>query len=180
MKRLLSYFIQGLLFLAPIAATLWIVYIILNWIDGLLHIPIPGVGFVATLVIITFVGFLVSRIFSKGLLHLVDSAFSRVPFIKLVYSSVKDLIGAFTGKKKIFDRPVLVALLPQSNVRVLCFITRDDLSSLGLAGDVAVYVPQAYNFAGNLIIVPKNQVTPIDKPGSEVMAFIVSAGISGK
>ncbi|MDO8734325.1 MAG: DUF502 domain-containing protein [Elusimicrobiota bacterium] len=180
MKKLFSYFMQGLLFIVPIAVTLYVIYIIFVKIDRLLRIPIPGIGFITTLAIIICVGFLVSRIFSKGLLKLIDISFNRIPIVKIVYSSVKDLIGAFTKDKKMFGSPVLVTIIPQSNIRAVGFITNDDLTALNLIGDVAVYMPQSYNFAGNLIIVPKSQVTPIDKPGSEVMAFIVSAGISGK
>ncbi|MFA5779396.1 MAG: DUF502 domain-containing protein [Elusimicrobiota bacterium] len=180
MKKLFSYFMQGLLFIVPIAVTLYVVYIIFVKIDGLLNMPVPGIGFITTLAIIICVGFLVSSIFSRGLLKLIDISFNRIPIVKIVYSSVKDLIGAFTADKKMFGSPVLVTLIPQSNIRAVGFITKDDLTALNLSGDVAVYMPQSYNFAGNLIIVPKSQVMPIDKPGSEVMAFIVSAGISGK
>ena len=58
------------------------------------------------------------------------------------------------------------------------FVTRDDLSLLGLNDDVAVYLPQSYNFAGNLIIVPRDRVVPIAAPASVVTALIVSGGIS--
>lgn len=192
MKKLLGYFIKGLLFIVPIAATIYVFYLVFDWVDGLLHIPLPGVGFVATILLITAVGYLLSGILGRGVLNLVDSALKNIPFIKLVYTSLKDLTGAFAGEKKIFDRPVLVTFLPQSDVhpvrdgvsngaKIIGFITRDDLTGLGanLKDYVAVYVPQAYNFAGNLIIVHKDQVTPINKPGPEVMALIVSAGISG-
>lgn len=191
MKKLLGYFIKGLLFITPIAVTIYVFYMVFDWVDGLLHIPLPGVGFVTTIILVTAVGYLLSGIFGRGVLNLLDSALKNIPFIKLVYTSLKDLTGAFAGEKKIFDRPVMVALaplsaglpagLPESNIKILGFITRDDLTGLdaNLKDNVAVYVPQAYNFAGNLIIVHKDQVTPINKPGPEVMALIVSAGISG-
>jgi uncharacterized membrane protein len=70
------------------------------------------------------------------------------PIIKLLYTSAKDLMGVFVGEKKFFDKPVLVSLLPDSETKVIGFITREDLNSLGLSGSVAVYMPQAYNFAG--------------------------------
>ncbi|MEW6027440.1 MAG: DUF502 domain-containing protein, partial [Planctomycetota bacterium] len=152
------------------------VYFVFVKIDGLLHIPIPGIGFIATIVFITFIGLLASSILTKGLVKMLDNLFNKIPFIKLVYSSLKDLMKAFVGEKKMFDRPVLVSL--SCSAKVIGFITSDDLEWLDIKDSVAVYMPQAYNFAGNLIIVPKNQVTPIDKDGGEVMAFIVSAGLS--
>jgi uncharacterized membrane protein len=106
--------------------------------------------------------------------------FRRLPLVKMIYTSVKDLIGAFVGDKKGFNKPVKATLLPGSNVHVLGFITEESLSKFGLEDTVAVYLPQSYNFAGNLILVPKEQVTPIDADSGDVMAFIVSGGISAK
>ena len=180
MKKLLGYFFKGLLVLVPIAVTVYVVYLVFTKIDHLLPIPIPGVGFVATIVLIILVGFLASNIMAKSLLGLIDKIFTRLPFIKLLYNSVRDLTDAFVGDKKIFDKPVLVSLSPDSKVKMVGFITKEDLSLLGLKEDVAVYLPQSYNFSGNLIIVPKDQVTPINRDSSEVMAFIISAGVSGK
>ncbi|MFH1228388.1 MAG: DUF502 domain-containing protein [Planctomycetota bacterium] len=181
MRKILGYFVNGLLFIVPIAVTVYALYLVFNWVDGLLHIPLPGVGFVATILLVTAVGYLLPGFFGRSVLNLIDSAFKHIPLIKLVYTSIKDLTGAFTGDKKMFDRPVLVSLLPESNAKVLGFITRDDLAELGLdlKDHVAVYMPQSYNFSGNLIIVHKDQITPINKNGPEVMKFIVSAGISG-
>jgi uncharacterized membrane protein len=73
---------------------------------------------------------------------------------------------------------VLVQLSADAGIRVVGFITREDLSMLGLKDDVAVYLPQSYNFAGNLLIVPRDRVTPIDARPSQVTTFIVSGGVS--
>ncbi|MBI5779733.1 MAG: DUF502 domain-containing protein [Planctomycetes bacterium] len=180
MKKLFGYFVKGLLVSAPLAATVYVVYLVFNWVDGWLRIPYPGVGFVATIILITLTGYLASGLFFKGLMKMLDAQVSRIPLIKLIYSSLKDLMKAFVGEKKMFDRPVLVKLYDTSEAMVIGFITRDDLSMLGIKDSVAVYLPQSYNFAGNLIIVPRRNVTPLDKNGPEVMAFIVSAGLSGK
>ena len=180
MKKLFGYFIRGLLVTVPLAVTVYVVYYVFTGVDGWLRIPYPGVGFVVTIILITLIGYLASGLFFRGVMKMLDHQVSRIPFIKLVYSSLKDLMKAFVGEKKLFDRPVLVKLTGESDIKVIGFITRDDLDSLGIKDSVAVYLPQAYNFAGNLIIVPRNQVQPIDKNGPEVMAFIVSAGLSGK
>ncbi len=182
MKKLFGYFIKGLLVVVPLAVTIYVIYVVFTGVDGLLHIPfpIPGIGFIATIILITLIGYLASGIFIRGLMKMLDNLVTRIPLIKLIYSSLKDLMKAFIGEKKMFDRPVLVKLSGESDIKVIGFITRDNLESLGIKDSVAVYLPQAYNFAGNLIIVPRHQVQPIDKNGPEVMAFIVSAGLSGK
>lgn len=179
MKKLVRYFFEGLLFVIPLVVTIYIIYLIFTKIDSLLGIGIPGVGFVTTIVAITFLGFLASNLFTKSLLGVIDKIFNRLPFIKLIYSSIKDLIGAFVGDKKKFDRPVFVSI-SDSNIKIIGFITRESLENFDLSDHIGVYIPQSYNFAGNLIIVPKSQVSPINADSSDVMAFIVSGGISGK
>ena len=180
MKRITKYFFQGLLFLVPLVITIYIIYIIFDKIDNLFGFNIPGLGFVLTLIIITAVGFITSNIIIRKFVLLIDALFTRVPLIKLLYSSIKDLIDAFVGNKKSFDKPALVKLTPDSNVTILGFITCEDLNHVGLAHSVAVYLPQSYNFAGNLVIVPRSQVIPIEADSGNVMAFIVSGGITSK
>ncbi|MBI5183976.1 MAG: DUF502 domain-containing protein [Nitrospinae bacterium] len=180
MKKLTKYFFEGLLVLVPLVATIYVIYIIFVKIDRLFRFEIPGMGFAATILIITAIGFIASNFLTKGLIRLIDRIFSRLPLVKMIYTSIKDLIGAFVGEKKGFNKPVFVALSPESNIRVIGFVTRESLNNIGLADSVAVYLPQSYNFAGNLIVVPKDQVTPISAEGGRVMAFIVSGGITAQ
>jgi uncharacterized membrane protein len=96
----------------------------------------------------------------------------------MIYSSVKDLVAAFTGDKKKFDKPVVVELVP-SGAKAIGFVTRESLGFLGLPGETAVYFPQSYNFAGSVLIFPSAQVKPLKIDSSEAMRFIISGGISG-
>lgn len=178
MKRLTRYFLNGLLFLVPVVATIYVIYIIFIKIDNLFDFPIPGTGFLITIFIITFIGFIGSNFLTRRLVNLIDTMFSRLPLIKMLYTSVKDLISAFVGEKKGFNKPVAVTLSPNSNVMVIGFVTNESLNELGLADTVAVYLPQSYNFAGNLILVPKEQITPLSVDSVSLMKFIVSGGIA--
>jgi len=186
MKRITRYFLSGLLFVAPVGLTLYILYAAFTGIDGwlqplerrLLKGTIPGLGFAVVLLGILLVGFLASSFLTRRLFRLVGRLFERLPLVKLLYTSIRDLLDAFVGEKKRFDRPVLVRPVPGSEARVMGFITNDDLTSLGLAGEVAVYVPQSYNFAGNLVVVPRSAVTPLEAEAGAVMKFIVSGGVS--
>lgn len=180
MKRLVRYFLEGLLYVIPLAVTVFVLYKIFVTVDGFLKLPIPGLGFVLTIVGITLIGLLASNVLTRGLLALVAKLFEKVPFIKLIYTSIKDLIGAFVGDKKSFDKPVLVTLTTDGHAKAIGFITRESLETYGLVDHVAVYFPQSYNFAGNLLIFPKDQVQPLDVESSEAMAFLVSGGVSGK
>jgi uncharacterized membrane protein len=187
MRRLTRYFIEGLLFLVPVVATIYIVYIVFVKVDGLIRfevpglgIRVPGLGFLATVFLIMLIGFIASNFLTRRLTSLIDKVFMKLPLVKLLYTSVKDLIGAFVGDKKGFNKPVAVTVSPGSNVSVLGFITAEDLSSFGLAEKVAVYLPQSYNFAGNMIVVSKEQVQPLEADSGDFMTFIVSGGISTK
>ncbi len=180
MKKLTEYFFKGLLFLIPLLATVYVLYILFIKIDRLFSFDIPGVGFVVTILTITCVGFIASNFLTRGLVRMVDRTFTRLPLIKMIYTSIKDLTGAFVGDKKSFNRPVLVRLAAGSDIRCIGFVTREDLDHLGISESVAVYLPQSYNFAGNLVIVPREHVTPLRADSGEVMAFIVSGGLTAR
>ena len=178
MKRISRYFLEGLLVLVPFVVTTWVIYIIFEKIDGLFYFRIPGMGVSVTLFLIFLVGFVTSNFLTRQLVSLADTLFSRVPLVKMIYSSIKDLLNAFVGDKKSFNRPVQVTLIPDSSLRAIGFVTNDSLENIGIDGSVAVYLPQSYNFAGNLIVVPKDQVTPLEADSGDVMAFVVSGGVS--
>ncbi|UFJ42993.1 DUF502 domain-containing protein [Brevibacillus humidisoli] len=180
MRRLARYFLEGLLYSVPLAVTIFVLYQVFITVDSWLGFTVPGLGFAVTIVVITAIGFLASGALTKSALTLVERLFTRVPLVKLLYNSLKDLIGAFVGEKKSFDQPVLVRLSADSQVKVIGFITRDSLETFGLRDHVAVYLPQSYNFAGNLLIVPCEQVEQLEADSADVMAFLVSGGVSGK
>ena len=188
MRTLAKYFAKGLLFLIPVAATFYILYWLFTSVDMHVRTPLEeavgapltrGLGVLITLALILLVGLLVSLFITRPLFLLVERLLERVPLVKLLYSSLKDLVGAFMGDKKKFDQPVLLTLNPAGNVKAVGFVTRKSLDFLDLHDEVAVYCPQSYNFAGNVLILPRSQVQPIDLDSSDMMAFVVSGGVSG-
>ena len=178
MSRLLAYFLRGLVVVVPLALTVYVCVAIFTKIDSWLGLPIPGAGFVLALALITVVGFMASSIVTRTLLGAVDRLFERLPFVRLLYSSAKDMLNAFVGEKRRFDKPVLVALSADRAVKVLAFLTSDSLVSLGVSDHVAVYMPQSYGFAGHILVVPADRVERIDADAAEVMAFIISGGVT--
>lgn len=186
-KQLLSWFLQGLLFTAPVALTIYILYVSFTVVDGILTdvilnifgFRIPGLGLIVILGSITIIGFLGSSIVFRPLLSYLDKLISQAPLVKIIYTSIKDFMSAFVGKEKRFTEPVLVKVSRDANLEKMGFVTKRDLSNLGISsGKVAVYLPHSYNFSGNLFIVPVENITPLDAPPSEVMKFIVSAGVT--
>jgi len=179
----MNYFLKGLLIFVPVALTIFTIIWVFTKLDSLfgktLGISIPGLGLVITVAIITSIGFLASNFVGKKFFTLVDKVFAKLPLVKMLYSAIKDMIEAFAGEKKSFDKPVLVELTA-AGPKAVGFITRKSLEFLSLADHVAVYFPQSYNFAGSVLIFPAEQVKPLDVDSAEVMAFIVSGGVSVK
>jgi uncharacterized membrane protein len=187
MKKLLMYFIQGLLVTVPVAITLFVVYKIIDLVSSAFSIfgtivsPAvdPFIYLLISVGIIFLMGLLGSSIILQPLFNLFDSALERTPFIKTIYSSVKDLMEAFVGGKKRFDKPVLVVVNKENNIRRLGFVTQQSLSDLKIQeGFVAVYLPMSYSFSGNLIIVPAENISPVDASSTDVMKFIISGGVT--
>lgn len=130
------------------------------------------------LVLIPVIGFAASNFLTSWLTRGVEAMFVRLPLVKMIYTAIRDLVNAFVGDQRRFNRPVVVTVSENENIRVLGFLTNDSLSLLSLNGSVAVYLPQSYNFAGNLLIVPAKNVSPVDIDPGEVMKFIVAGGVT--
>lgn len=186
-KNLINYFLQGLLYLAPVTITLWVIYQIFVFIDSLLTgyikqiigIDIPGLGLLLLLVTISLVGFLGSTFIFHPVVNYLDKVLTKTPLIKIVYTSVKDLVSAFVGQKKKFNEPVLIRMSREWEVERIGFITNRDLSIIGEPNKkVAVYLPHAYTWSGNIYVVPAENVKKIDAPAMEVMKFVISAGVT--
>jgi uncharacterized membrane protein len=178
MKRLVRYFLNGLLFSAPAALTVYVLWAIFTTVDGWLRIPIPGVGFVITLLLVTLIGFLASNFLARRLLDWIEDLLETLPGVRLLYSGIKDVIDAFVGEKKRFSRPVVVTLDPVAGSQAIGFLTQDSLDELGMADHVTVYLPFSYSFAGQMLVFPRDRVTPLAAPSAKVMAFVVSGGVA--
>jgi len=179
MKRLARYFLRGLVFVVPIALTLWVFFVAFQTIDGLLGFEVPGVGILVLVLVTTLCGFLVSNFLTRRLMTVFENLLDRLPVARLLHSSVKDLMAAFVGEKRRMGKPVLVDLDAAGAIRTVGFVTRESFGQAELSESVAVYLPQSYNFAGQLLIVPRSRIHPLTGEGPSVMQFIVSGGVAG-
>lgn len=185
--RVVSYFLQGLLLIAPIFVTIYAVFYIFNLLDStieklfrlLFHFYYPFTGIIAMFFIIAFIGFIGSLVIFQPMLHVLDALIERVPLVKDIYSSMKDFFGAFISKKKKFDKPVMFEVGKDSGVFRLGFITQEDLSDMSIKDKVAVYAPWSYNLSGTLFIVNKNQIQILhDVKAGDMMKFVMSGGVT--
>lgn len=194
MKQLISAFtgafLRGLLFVVPAAVTIYVIVRMFLFIDGLLmqalgeYLPlygiVPGLGILTLVLLITLLGIFGSTILAQPLNRSFTRLLDRAPLVRTLFVSIKDLLSAFVGKEKRFAHPVLVRLGSTGMaIERLGFVTRTDLESLGIGPEkVAVYLPHSYAWSGNLCIVSREQVTPLDIRPSDAMKFIVSGGVS--
>jgi uncharacterized membrane protein len=179
MKTLLGYFWRGCLVLLPVGATFYLAYLVVATFDRLVPVGIPGLGFALALALVTLVGFMTSNVLGRSIVATAERWLTSLPFLKLVYTSIRDLVHAFVGDRKAFDQPVAVPLFPGSSSLALGYVTRDTMEKLGMSDHVAVYFPQSYNFAGNVLLVPRDQVVRLQVSNTDLMTFIVSGGVSG-
>jgi uncharacterized membrane protein len=179
MKRLLTFFFQGLIATAPVVITIYLLYVSFMYIDGLLPFEIPGIGLIVIVVSVTIIGFFVNIAIRTPLYHFSKRILDRLPIFKVIVTSIKDLLSAFVGKEKKFEHPVIVTLDKENGIERFGFLTQESRSFLDFDDQkIAVYFPSSYGILGELFIVPKENVKPLTAKASDVMKFIISGGVS--
>lgn len=186
MNKILKYFLQGLVVFIPLSITVIIIVKLFQFFESLFSfVGLTGIAFfdtiiafAALLIFVTIIGILASSFVFQKLFTFVEKKMEQAPLIRHLYSPIKDFMNAFMGNKKRFTKPVLVLTNPQANIQEVGFITQDDLKEWGINDKYAVYLPYSYSFSGKLIIVPKEQITPLNTDGSEAMKFIISGGVT--
>lgn len=186
MKRFITYFIQGLVLFIPFVITITILVKLFDFFTSIFSVigitAYPALntflGLIFTLVFIFLMGLLASSFVFKGFFSYVEDKLEHAPFIRHIYSPLKDFTNAFMGNKKKFNKPVLVLTNPQANIEEMGFVTHEDLKDLGIADKVSVYLPYSYSLSGRLIIVSPSQIKPINADPAETMKFIVSGGVT--
>ena len=178
-KNIIKYFLQGLLYIAPIGVTIYVIYAAFNFIDGIIPFGIPGLGLLVVIALLVLIGYLGGIIISSPFNSLFQKLLKKAPLLETIYSSVKDLMNTFVGNKKGFSEPVLVKIYDNSTIERIGFITNEEVESLNITkGKVLVYMPHSYAISGQLFVVEKKNVTKIDKSSSEVMKLIISGGVT--
>ncbi len=189
-KALLNYFVKGLLVVVPLGAAIFLIFWAVRSIDNALNLSdifwhdskkpvyIPGLGILNVLVVIFIAGILVTNVITDPIKRWANRWINRLPLFKFLYSSIKDLTEAFVGEEKKFNEPVLVEV-NEFGLKKIGFLVQKDLSVLNLPGEVAVYFPYSYSFAGQVVIISADKVKPIDKSAADMMKFVISGGVSG-
>lgn len=186
MKRIVQYFLQGILLLAPIVIVVYILYYFFTTIDGWLNsnletitgYSIPGLGILILFILITLLGFIGQTALVRPIKKLFSGFIQKIPLLNLLYSSLNDLFSAFVGKEKKFNIPVKVLFNKENNLWKMGFTTRESMNEIGNTDLAAIYFPHSYNFSGELYLVPSERVEKLNISPAEAMKFIVSGGVT--
>jgi uncharacterized membrane protein len=188
-----KYFITGLLVLVPLFITLWVLHTLINTMDqSLLLLPmawrpknlfgaeIPGIGALLTLLIIFFTGLVATNFFGRQLILLWESMLSRVPFVKSIYSSVKQVSDTLFSDSGNAFRKALLIEYPRQGTWTIAFLTGKPGGDVTnhLQGDyVSVYVPTTPNpTSGFFLMLPKKDVIELDMSVDAALKYIISMG----
>ena len=186
MKKIFSYFIQGILLVAPAAIIIYILYSLFITIDGwvtvniekIIGFSVPGLGILFLFITLTLLGILGQTAIIRPVQRMLENVIKKVPLLNLLYTSFSDLFSAFVGKERKFNTPVKVFFNKENNLYKLGFITKESLEEIGNSELAAVYFPHSYNFSGELYLVPTDRIEEVDLPPAEVMKFVVSGGVT--
>ncbi len=185
-KKFGTYFLQGVLLVAPVAIVVYILYSLFvtldswlaNTVESWFGFSVPGIGILLLIILLTLFGYIGQTAFMRPLKHLVGRLIKRVPVLNLLFSSLNDLFSAFVGKEKKFNIPVKVLFNKENNLWKLGFITKSSMEEIGNEELAAVYFPHSYNFSGELYLVPRERIQKLDITPAEAMKFIVSGGVT--
>ena len=196
MRKIGKLFLQGLIAILPIALTIYILY----WfavtaealLGGFLKLFIPekyyvaGMAVVAGFAIILAIGLLLRLWLFRELFSWGEKTLEKLPLVKTLYGSIRDLMSFFdTSKKKDFNKVVMVTIAG-TDTRLIGLVTREDFENLPSGIDdkssesMAVYLPMSYQMGGFTVFVPKKNVTPVDMSIEEAMRFALTAAVSIK
>ena len=198
MKSIPNTFVNGLLFSLPLIVTFGLLYWFLATAEGLLKIPlqwllpegwyITGMGVVSALVLVFCIGLLAQAFFIKYLFSWLEGLLEKIPLVKTLYSSAKDLIQFFTaGKDKELSSVVSVCF--DGNIQLIGFITNEQASLPSPAQQdsakedpqqeemYSVYFPMSYQVGGYLAYIPKSRCTLLDIPVQKAMQQVLTANI---
>ena len=190
MKRMQTIFLQGFVTVLPLALTIYILFTGIRLIDGLLgdalqdylSIYIPGLGLLLTFVLIFLFGLLLNNLLTRGLLDNLEKQLTQVPFIKAIYSPLRDLMNLFSKNNSNKLQRVVLVDIAEKNIRALGVVTRerfDDLPGFENEVDskVSVYIPMSYGLGGFTLLVDKSKLTEVNIPIEKAMSLAITGWV---
>lgn len=189
MKTIRRVFLTGLIIVLPTLITIYILGFTLRLVDSLLSDllrvylgrPIPGLGFLVTILFIFLVGLIATNVVGHKIIRLMETAFARLPIVKPIYTASRQIIDAFSSQRRSIFQLVVTIEYPRPGIYCVGFITGGSLPEIQHKTQqelVAVFLPTTPNpTSGFLLLVPKEQVTPLDMTVDDALKLIISGGV---
>lgn len=186
MKTVASTFLKGLLFTLPLVITFGLIYWLFATAENLLKIPlqlllpegwyVTGLGVASAAIIILCVGILVEAYITKYIFRLLETVIGKIPLVKTLYSSAKDLLHFFAGDKQ-NEMSQVVSVRLENNIRLIGFVTNGEACLGNESGLLAVYFPMSYQLGGYLAYMPKERCEALDIPVKTAMQQVLTAHV---
>jgi uncharacterized membrane protein len=192
MKKITRKLLAGLATILPVVITVYVLYWLATsaekFLGRLIRLALPegwywpGMGIAAGVILIFIIGLLMQAWIVRSLVAWGERIVLRIPLIKTVYGSVRDLIGFVTQGPDSGVRQVVALKIGDENLKLIGFVTREDLAGLpeeiGGQDRVAVYLPMSYQLGGYTVIVPRSAVQPVDMSLEEATRFVLTGGVA--
>jgi uncharacterized membrane protein len=186
-RKIGNLFLQGLIAILPLAATLAILYWMGSFAEALLGgvlkilMPdqwyVPGMGLLAGIIVVFIIGLLANVYIFRHLYQTFEGIIDRIPLVKTIFNSIRDIAGFLSnskGKNEV-QTPVLVKI--SDDIRLIGFITCASVPFIPDEGVVSVYMPMSYQIGGYTVFLPKSRLEPLDMPVEDAMRLVLTAGM---
>lgn len=190
LKALRQIFLKGLFTFLPIAVTIYILYAGVVIMESMLgttlqrffpSLYIPGSGFLLTIIFIFILGFLLNNLLTASLFSNVERQLLKVPFIKAIYSPLKDLMNLFSNSGAKEMKGVVLVEIGDNNIKALGLVTRDNFGDIAASehfeNRVAVFIPFSYGLGGYTLLVHRSKITEIDIPAEKAMSLAITGWV---
>ncbi len=191
--KIRHYFVTGLLITLPIFFTLYFIFVVVRFVDGIwgnvinyylkkyLGFGIPGLGFILAVITIFLVGFVTANFLGRRIFKVVENWFLRLPFIRQIYPAVKQVVDFFGAKENPAFKKVVLVEYPSKGIWSIGFLTNDSFREVNeKSGSDLVHVFIAHSpspLTGFLVLIPKSSVRILDISVEQGIKLIISAGI---
>lgn len=189
MQQFKRLFVRGLIALIPLVATIYVFDFIFSFLDGFLDvfirgifgIEIPGVGALASILLILFIGFIVTNVLGSRLIHYAEKLLKKVPLVPKIYFAIKQIIDAFSLQGKHSFSKVAMIEYPRKGIYSIGFIIGECRTEIQLVAGkklINVFVPTTPNpTTGFLLIVPDDEIIVLDMTVEDGLKLILSVGM---
>lgn len=171
--QLFSYFLRGVFVFLPAIVTLYILRVILQWLDSIIPLDVPGLGILILIIVFILLGYIATHWIGPSVWEPIEERIRKIPFIGFIYGSIREVIDNSRQKNR-FDKPVLIRIQDSPPMYQVGFLTHIE----PIPGEdlVAVYIPYALSFMGELRLVPREVVRNLPAKGADALRFAMSGG----